>query len=118
MGMERLVLLLQQEDDQLEAWAPDLFIVALGEKAQKAAFPLCHALRSHGASVRMDYENRSLKSQMKQSGKCNCRFTLIIGDDEIDRGFGTLRNMQTSDQEEIALPGDVSSWIENICSKL
>ena len=79
---------------------------------------MCHALRSRGASVLMDYAGRSLKSQMKQSGKQNCRYTLIIGDDELDKGQATLRNMQTRDQEDIALPKEMSSWTEALQNKL
>ena len=118
MGMERLVLLRQQKEEQHTAPAPDLFIAALGDKALESAFTMCHALRSRGTTVLMDYAGRSLKSQMKQSGKHNCRYTLIIGEDELDKGQATLRNMQTRDQEDIALPGKLSSWADTLQNKL
>nr|MBF0223674.1 histidine--tRNA ligase [Desulfobulbaceae bacterium] len=117
MGMERLVLLMQQATEPLAVAGPDLFIAALGESAQKAAFSMSHALRINGASVLMDYANRSLKNQMKQSGNNNCRYTLIIGDDELSKCQATLRNMTSGEQEDIALPGELSAWVENLRTK-
>ena len=117
MGMERLVLLLQQKEDQLAAPSPDLFIAALGDKASQAAFSMCHALRSRGTTALMDYAGRSLKNQMKQSGKNNCRFTLIIGEDELANNKAILRDMHTGDQEDIVLSNDLSSWADDLCSR-
>jgi histidyl-tRNA synthetase len=52
----------------------------------------------------MDYEGRSLKSQMKQADKAGARFVLIIGDAELSSGKGVLRNMLTKEeQQEIPL---------------
>jgi histidyl-tRNA synthetase len=118
MGMERLVLLLQQKEEQPSGAAPDLFIAALGDEALQTAFSMCHALRRHGRTVLMDYAGRSLKNQMKQSGKNNCRFTLIVGADELAKGQATLRDMQSGTQEEIALSDDVSSWAEDLLARL
>ena len=118
MGMERLVLLLQQKEGLQIETMPDLFIAALGDKAFKTAFSMCHTLRSLGKTVLMDYAQRSLKSQMKQAGKNNCRFTLIVGEDELAQGKAVLRDMQTSSQEDIALSDDISSWAKEMCSRL
>ena len=117
MGMERLVLLLQQQEGLLAATSPDLFIATLGDKALKVAFSMCHALRSCGKTVLMDYGGRSLKNQMKQSGKNNCRFTLILGEDELAQEKAVLRDMQTGTQEDIALSEDLSVWAEELCSR-
>ncbi len=114
MGMERLVLLLEQQKEALEPDSTDLFIAALGPAAKEKCFTYAHALRSCGLQVLIDYAGRSLKSQMKQAGKNNCRFVLIVGDDELARGEGTLRDMQSSEQDTITLPGDLDAWCETI----
>lgn len=108
MGMERMVLLLQQQakspvaEDQV-----DLYIAGIGEQGSRVGFGLAHDLRAGKCSVAMDHEGRSLKSQMKQANKTGARFVLIIGDDEIVSGKGILRNMMGEDeQQEIQLTAD------------
>lgn len=104
MGMERLVLLLQQkEGEQAAQERIDIFVAGLGEKATDFSFPLVHALRKSGISAAMDHEGRSLKSQMKQANKAGARWALIIGENELEQGQAVLRNMETQDQSEIAL---------------
>lgn len=105
MGMERLVLLLQQQEKSLvEEDSVDLFIAGIGAEGSRAGFGLAHQVRAMKYSVAMDYEGRSLKSQMKQANKAGARFVLIIGDDEISSGKGVLRNMQNKEeQQEIPL---------------
>ncbi|MBU0480181.1 MAG: histidine--tRNA ligase [Proteobacteria bacterium] len=103
VGMERLVLLLQQKGQEQEDPGPDLFIVALGEKAGDEAFKLIHACRLTGLAAILDPAGRSLKNQMKQAGKSGARFTLILGEEELAKGIGVLRNMSAGEQQEIAL---------------
>lgn len=102
IGIERLVALLDM-NAKVEADRPDLFIAALGEKAENEAFNWIHALRREGFWVEMDYTPKSLKSQMKKAGRLKARKALIVGDDELACGKGTLRDMDTKDQEDIEL---------------
>jgi len=105
MGMERLVLLLQQQEKSpVEEEKIDLFVAGIGAQASRAGFGLVHEMRARKLSVAMDYEGRSLKSQMKQANKAGARFVLIIGDDELALGKGILRDMMTKEeQQDIAL---------------
>ncbi len=104
MGMERMVLLMQQQEGQQEGkGGADIFVAALGEQAIAFAAPLVHQLRKLGLQAAMDYSNRSLKAQMKQAGRLNAGFTLIIGEQELEQGRGILRNMNTQEQNEFSL---------------
>jgi len=100
IGVERVALLLA---DQEFARRPDLFIAALGEPAHAEAFRLMTALQRAGASVEIDYEGKSLKSQMRRADKFKSRFTLIIGGDEMERGSAPLKEMDAGSQSEVAL---------------
>jgi histidyl-tRNA synthetase len=51
----------------------------------------------------MDHDGRGLKNQMKQADKAGARHVLIIGDQEIAKGVGMLRNMANQEQREIPL---------------
>jgi len=117
IGMERLVLMLQQQEATQPA-ASGLFLAALGEGARQLGFSLAHHLRCQGLQVVMDYRDASLKSQMKQSGKQNCRHTLILGDEELKNGEATLRDMVTREQEPVALPGDLTTWSKRLAEKI
>jgi histidyl-tRNA synthetase len=109
IGMERLVLLLQQQaESSVEAEQVDLYIAGVGEQGSMKGFMLAHEMRAMNFSVAMDHEGRSLKSQMKQANKAGARFVLIIGDAELDSGKGILRNMLSNEeQQEILLSASV-----------
>lgn len=100
MGVERVALLLSE---QRFSKAPDLFIASLGEKARDEAFRIMSSLQRKGVSVETDYEGKSLKSQMRRADKFNARFTLIIGEDELARSKGVLKDMTSGIQDETAL---------------
>lgn len=112
MGMERLVLLLDQLDKGVSSPGVDIFIAALGEEAQEKAYRLTNMLRTNGLSVAMDLMNRSLKNQMKQAGKAGARYTLIIGEQELENGEAVLRNMDSHDQQNVTIHDDISTWSE------
>ena len=67
---------------------PDLYIAALDEESGSMAFEWLCALGTDGIQASMDFEGRSLKSQMKRAGRCGAKFTLIVGEDERTKGAG------------------------------
>ena len=106
MGMERLALLLSQQNAAgCPETATDLFVAALGEEAAVRAFPLVHLLRRKGVQVAMDLEGKSLKSQMKQADRSKARFALILGEEELAKGEAVLRNMTSKGQQTLLLAG-------------
>ncbi|MBU0676309.1 MAG: histidine--tRNA ligase [Proteobacteria bacterium] len=118
MGMERLVLLLQQKQSEPIPVQCDLFIAALGEESRNLAFRLNQRLRGAGLSCAMDPLGRSLKNQMKQAGRLNAGRTLILGEEELRNGVVILRNMETREQEEIPLNQDLEVWGPELIDKL
>jgi histidyl-tRNA synthetase len=106
MGMERLTLLLSQQNaDACPVAATDLFVAALGDEAAVRAFPLVHLLRRKGLQVAMDLEGKSLKSQMKQADRAKARFALILGEEELAKGEAVLRDMASKEQQQLPLTG-------------
>ncbi|SNB45315.1 histidine--tRNA ligase [Geobacter sp. DSM 9736] len=103
MGVERVALLLDGREFRRR---PDLFIAAIGEAAQFEAFRLMNSLQQLGVSVEIDYEGKSLKSQMRRSDKFNSRFTLIIGEDELSRGTAVIKNMDAGVQKDVELDAE------------
>lgn len=100
-GTERLMLLLEEKFLATENLS--VFIVAPDEAGLKEGFRMAFALRNQGVSVELDYSGKSMKAQMKRADKLQARFVIIIGQSELDRGIGVIRNMQTKDQKEVKL---------------
>lgn len=113
VGMERLLLTLKEQGllPPVEEIRP-AYIVALGDEARKEAFILQQALRAKSLYAEIDTNGRSMKGQMKAANKINADFTVIIGEDELAQGQAQIRNMETKEQETVAL-GDVVEYIES-----
>jgi histidyl-tRNA synthetase len=101
IGMERLIACLPPTDHNHHR--TDIFIAALGARAQKIAFGLTQELRRTGICAAMDYSDKSLKSQMKRADRLNSVYTLIFGDKEIEENRAELRNMSTKNQQSLPL---------------
>ena len=106
-GIERLVLALP-ETTALPEKRPDVFIAALGDPAREASLALLRDLRRAGLNAQVEYEGRSLKSQMKRADRLKAPLVFILGDDELARGEVTVRRMASSSQESIPLGGAVT----------
>ena len=63
----------------------------------------CSSLRGLGLEAEMDYEGRSLKSQMRRADKSGARYVLILGEDEMMRREIQLRDMLTKTQRILPL---------------
>ena len=104
MGITRIILAMREAGlDNIAAPTPDLYIAAMGERAQIAALGITERQRRLGKFVECDVVGRSLKAQMKYANKIGAKRTLIIGDSEIDSGRAQLRNMEDGSQTEIVL---------------
>ena len=101
IGMERLVSLLPKDREFVQT--PQLFIAALGEGTLREAYPIINQLHLQGIRAELDYEGKSLKSQMRRADKLKAQYVLILGEDELKRGKAVLRNMKTKSQEEIPI---------------
>jgi len=117
LGMERLVLLLEQRDENKTAGPrADLFIAALNTAvfAQK----IVHEVRRLGFAAAMEHGSRSLKAQMKQADRVKARFTLIVGEQEMERHEAALRNMDSQEQSAFSLHGTAAELAERLARLL
>lgn len=104
MGIERLMMVLKAQNAELpEAHTCDLFIATLGENAMLKASALCKELRDEGYKAETDICGRGLKAQMKYANKIGAKFTLVLGDNEVENGKASLKNMSNSSEKEINL---------------
>jgi histidyl-tRNA synthetase len=96
-GVERLAML---ADITLEEPRP-AFIMPMGEAATLKAFALAEDLRSAGLTVVPD-RSGNLKKRLTRASKAGARFAVILGDNELDAGVVTLKDLDSGDQREVA----------------
>ncbi len=111
MGLERLQLVMEAQGCEFpEPERPDLFIAALGEKAQLKAVEIAKDMRDEGFSVIYDLNGRSLRAQMKYADKLGAKFNIVIGDSEVEEGRAKLKNMNSGESTDIDLTTFVSGF--------
>ena len=104
MGITRLILALRELGlDNVEAGKPLIYIASLGERAMIKGLEIAERLRRDGKYAECDVVGRSLKAQMKYANKKGAKYTLIIGDSEVDAGIAQLRDMESGEQSEVSL---------------
>ena len=114
VGVERLAMLIPEGTVQ---GGPLTFFACLGGKAQEFFVPFQKAFAAHGMKLDYSFESRSLKSQMRYADSLGARFVLILGDEEIDKGIITVRDMEMKTQQEINLDaGEVLACLEKTAS--
>ena len=111
MGLERLQLVMEAQGCNFpEPSRPDLFIVAMGEKATLKAVEIAKDMRDEGFSVVYDLNGRSLRAQMKYADKLGAKFNVVIGDNEVENKVVTLKDMATGESSEINLDTFVNGF--------
>ncbi len=104
MGITRLILAMRELGlDNIETARPTLYIASLGEGAMIKGLEITERLRADGKYAECDVVGRSLKAQMKYANKKGARYTLIIGDSEVEAGTAQLRDMESGEQREVSL---------------
>ena len=104
MGLERLLLVLSnQQKDIGEKRVCDIYIAPMGQKAAVKAMAICDSLRKAGFIALTDICKRGLKAQMRYANKIGARYSIVLGDNELENGSVRLKNMSDSSEKEISL---------------
>lgn len=103
MGIERLCLLLEACDRlPAAADAPDVYVVAVGERAEAQALVLAEALRDSLPAARLlvNCGGGSFKSQFKKADKCGAALALILGDQEVEQQVVNVKWLRDDAREQ------------------
>lgn len=102
MGLERLAMLMPD----IESIQPDVAVVALGDAVQGHALMIASELRARDLAV-VHCGGGSAKRQFKLADRENAAFVLVVGEDEMEKGVVTLKQMSTGQQQTLTLDGAV-----------
>jgi histidyl-tRNA synthetase len=101
LGVDRIAIA-RGADEDLRG-SIDVYVVAVGDDAAVVGLRLATTLRRAGIGADLDLAGRSMKGQMKQASSSGARWAAIIGERELASGNVTLKDLSTSDQQEVAL---------------
>ncbi len=107
MGLERLLMVMDAQGIEI----PNdekcmLYIATMGENAKLKAFELIRNVRECQLIAETDVVGRGLRAQMKYADKIGARYSMVLGDNEIEQGLAKIKNMETGEQTEISLGDD------------
>lgn len=104
MGIERLLMLMDKQGIEIPKPSTcDLYVAVMGESALLKSFEIIKAVRSCGLIAETDVVGRGLRAQMKYADKIGAKFSMVLGDNEIEQGKAVIKNMSSGDQTEIVL---------------
>lgn len=104
LGIERLLLTLKNEGIEIPSEGLyDLYVGARGEEGKLASFKLANTLRTRGIKTEINHMGRSLKAEMKYANKIGAKFTVVLGDDELQTGNAKFKRMSDGEQFEVNL---------------
>lgn len=116
IGMERLILLLQQQQS-LASTQPDFYLVSRGTEAETKALVLAQKLRYLGLRIELDLSGSAFTKQFKRANRQGAIACLVLGDTEAQTDTVQLKWMKTQAQETLSI-SDFLAKIPNITEEL
>ncbi len=111
-GWERIILAMKAQGIQPPPLPePQVFVAHLGSEAKPHAVLLTVLLRRSGIRTLMAFGRRSLKSQMREANRRGVRYTLILGEGELQRNVVAVRDMERGEQVEVPVE-DIVRWLK------
>jgi histidyl-tRNA synthetase len=104
IGMERIIPLMKDSTGEIEG--PDIFFCTLGEREAEKALVLARSLRAEGLWIELNYEEASLRSQMRKADRLKAKNVIVMGEDELKNDTVTLKNMLNKETTSIPLNAD------------
>ena len=98
-GVERIMMLMED----IPAKETDVYIAWLGENVCEFAMKLADTLRKENIKVAVDFNVKGMKSHMKKADKLNVKYTVIVGEDEMEKGIVVLKDFASRTQEELTV---------------
>jgi histidyl-tRNA synthetase len=117
LGIERLLLLLQELRVAVPSAAPLAYAVVPSAQLMPQALVALEALRAHGVSVLMHAGGGGMKAQFRRADASGAAFALIFGEDEIAQGQVAIKRLRKPESAQLLLPlADVAGWAAELRS--
>ena len=102
LGKERLLMLMEANGVEIPKPTDcDIFIATMGEAAKLYGQKLLFDLRRNGIKCQIDDLQRNFKGQFKYADRLGAKYAVVIGDNELETGVATLKDMEKGEQTEV-----------------
>ncbi|CDL86795.1 histidine--tRNA ligase [Xenorhabdus cabanillasii] len=105
MGMERMILLVQEVNPEFVAdlAVADVYLSSFGEGSQQAALILAEKIRNELPELRLmtNHGGGNFKKQLGRAGKHGAKIALLLGEDEISTGNVTVKDLRNGEQQTL-----------------
>ena len=105
MGLNRVVLLLEDMKEKLISYV-DVYFLITNDEGYIKSLDVIKKLRENGYKIEQDLSEKSFRAQLKYADKIKARYVIILGEDEIKNNKCILRNMENGSQKEICFNFD------------
>ncbi len=113
-GMERLVLLMKEQEIQVPPLpAPQVALVTIGQEAKARALQLLNDLRESGVRAVIGFGDKSLRAQLRGANRSQVAFAVILGEEEMAAGQVRIQDMRSDAPPELAPQSEVVSILTN-----
>ena len=117
LGIERLLLLIQELGLPVPGSAPAAYAIVPAAAALPQAMVVLEQLRAAGVAVVQHAGGGGMKAQFKKADASGARFALIFGEDELARGEVTVKSLRDGSGSQVARPlADVAGWAATLQS--
>ena len=100
-GIERILLLINEEKFKEHKPVPDIYLICLEKKGIPVSLNIAKILRLKGLNIVSDPLRRSMKAQMRDANKLRARYVLILGESELKDNTIIFKNLESGKQESI-----------------
>jgi len=100
-GIERILLLINEENFKQQKPIPDIYLICLEKKGIPVSLNIAKKLRLQGLNIVSDPMRRSMKSQMRDANKLRARYVAILGESELKDKTIILKKLESGKQENI-----------------
>ena len=118
IGLTRLFYVLDEQgllNPELPTASCDALVLPMTEDPAPA-IALAHSLRSAGLRVQLYGEQKKFKQKMAYADKIGVKFAILLGEDEIQAGKCSVKNMKTGEQITVT-PAEAAAYIlENMAA--
>jgi histidyl-tRNA synthetase len=119
LGIERLLLLIDELELPVPGAAPQAFAVIPDAASMPQAVAALEALRAAGVSIQMHAAGKeglgSMKSQFRRADASGARFALVFGADELAQGMVAVKPLRDSGAAQWLRPlAEVAAWAHEL----
>ncbi len=111
IGFDRVYLALQEEGFEIPTSKVDVFVLPVHDSLRWIAFSLASTLRRAGMATEVDLMRRSISKGLKHADSLGARYTVIVGEQELEEDSVTVRNMNSGDQTLVKIE-EIRNFLE------